>query len=233
MGVAMSVRSSRRTAVLAALTATAVLATASPALALPGFGTSPVTVAPSSSTQTIVSSVTVGRHTGFDRVVFRFSGPLPGYSVRYVSQVVSDASGQPVPLLGSAFLSVVLRPTSTSAHAPQSTITAGFPALRQVKGAGDFEGVTSYGIGQASKAGFRAFTLTGPNRLVVDVAAPSGGGGTSTGSGTSAGGGTKSGTEAGGLASTGVHAVPLAWIGLALLIAGGAAVALSRRRASA
>ena len=50
------------------------------------------------------------------------------------------------------------------------TLSPGFPALRQVAWAGEFEATLSYGIGQQRKAGFRAFTLTGPDRLVVDVA---------------------------------------------------------------
>jgi hypothetical protein len=220
---------------LGALAAATVVAMASPAAAaLPAFGTAPVSVAATSTTQTVVQSVTVGRHAGFDRVVVTFSGPVPGYSVKYVPQVVSDASGQPVSLLGSAFLELVLRPTSTSTHAPQNTITPGFAALRQVKGAGDFEAVTSYGIGQATKAGFRAFTLTGPNRLVVDVAAAGGAAGTGGGTtGTAAG--TKSGSESGGagLPDTGFPVLPVAGLGFGLLLAGAVAVAALRRRASA
>ena len=54
----------------------------------------------------------------------------------------------------------------------QGTQTPRFPEIRQVKGVGDFEGVTSYGVGLASKKAFRVFTLTSPNRLVVDVRLP-------------------------------------------------------------
>jgi len=44
------------------------------------------------------------------------------------------------------------------------------PNLRQVKVAGDFEGVVTFGLGLRHKTGFRVFRLTGPKRLVVDVA---------------------------------------------------------------
>ena len=50
----------------------------------------------------------------------------------------------------------------------------GFLALRQLKGAGEFEAVLHYGIGQATRAGFRVFTLTNPSRLVIDLADPAG-----------------------------------------------------------
>jgi hypothetical protein len=41
--------------------------------------------------------------------------------------------------------------------------------LRQLKLAGDFEGVVTFGFGVRAKHGFRAFRLTAPDRVVVDV----------------------------------------------------------------
>lgn len=136
------------------------------------MSTSSVQAAPASSTQTVVRDVRVGRNGGCDRVVFEFAGPMPGYTVRYVAGVSRDGSGAPLPLAGSAFLQVTLRPTSTVTHAPQASIRPGYTALREVAGAGDFEGVTSYGIGLSGRQPYRAFRLTAPNRLVLDFAAP-------------------------------------------------------------
>jgi hypothetical protein len=86
--------------------------------------------------------------------------------------VTKDGSGDPVPLLGAADIQVVLWSTDWMNHrSTQPDLRPGFPALRQVAGAGEFEAVATYGIGQQRKAGFRAFTLTGPDRLVIDVAA--------------------------------------------------------------
>jgi hypothetical protein len=105
--------------------------------------------------------------------VFTSRDGRPAVTVRYVSKVTRDPSGQPVTLLGSAFPLITLRNTAwQTSPSPQPTITPRFPALRQLKGAGEFEAVASYGIGQATKAGFRVFTLTGPDRVVVDLAAP-------------------------------------------------------------
>jgi hypothetical protein len=143
--------------------------TAGPAAALPAFGTAPVTggAAPVS-----VTDVSVGHHAGFDRVVFRSTAAISSWEVRYVPQVTQDGSGRPVPLLGAADILVVIHGTDwTNRPSVQPNLTPGFPALRQVSGAGEFEGTLSYGIGQQRKAGLRVFTLTGPDRLVVDVAA--------------------------------------------------------------
>jgi hypothetical protein len=152
-----------------AVAAASVLAlTAGPAAALPGFGTGPVAGGPAPVT---VTDVAVGHHVGYDRVVFHASGPIAGWEVRYVPQVTMDPSGQPVPLLGAADLLVVVHGTDwMSRPSVRRNLTPGFPALRQVAWAGEFEATLSYGIGQQRKAGFRAFTLTGPDRLVVDVA---------------------------------------------------------------
>lgn len=139
-----------------------------------GFSTDPVEVVSTNSAQTAVSTVRVGHHPGFDRLVFTFAGPLPSYTVAYVPQVTQDGSGLPVALPGSSYVLVTLRPTSTTTHSPQQPITPHFPMLRQVVGAGDFEAVASYGVGLTSRSGVRVSTLTGPNRLVVDFAIPAG-----------------------------------------------------------
>jgi hypothetical protein len=44
------------------------------------------------------------------------------------------------------------------------------PNLRQIKTAGDFEGVVSFGLGLSRKTGFRVFRLTSPTRIVIDIA---------------------------------------------------------------
>src|SRR4029453_5541775 len=47
-----------------------------------------------------------------------------------------------------------------------------FPALREVSAPGSFEGQTTAGIGVTGKVGFRVFELTGPTRIVIDLAHP-------------------------------------------------------------
>ena len=164
---------STRLAVVVPAALAGVLAAAVPSAdAAATWGTTPRTHAATSTKQTVVKSVRIGHHPGFDRLVLTFSGPIPGYDVRYVSTVRRDASGAVVSLLGAAKMRVVVKPTSTTTHAPQGTQTPRYPEIRQVKGAGDFEGVTSYGVGLAAKRPFRVFTLSQPNRLVIDVQLP-------------------------------------------------------------
>lgn len=141
-----------------------------PSDALPGWRTTAAVHNPDPSVHPIhITDVRVGHHPNFDRVVIDINGPLPGYKVRYVQKVIQDGSGNVVPLRGRYFIQVSIWPTSTVHHSPQGTWTPLFPMLRQVKGAGDFEGMTNYGLGLAGKKGFRVFGLSQPRRLVIDV----------------------------------------------------------------
>jgi hypothetical protein len=164
----------RTVAAVAALVGGLLLAAAGPAAAEPGFGTAPVAQEPpGTAAVAAISTVTVGRHAGFDRVVFRVSGPTLGYQVRYVDRLVEDPTGTALPLAGSAVLQVTLRQTDwTERPSPRLNRSPGLPALRQVRSAGEFEGVAVFGIGQATRAGFQVFRLTGPDRIVVDVRHP-------------------------------------------------------------
>ena len=143
----------------------------------PGWSTSPKERRREPSTVPLLVGVRVGHHAGYDRVTFEFDGPAPGWRVAYVPRVDQDGSGAPVPLAGSAFLHVMLTPAN--AHTEQgarsyrdpTVITPGFPTLKQVKAAGDFEAVVSFGLGLRSKVGFRVLELRDPARIVVDVAA--------------------------------------------------------------
>jgi hypothetical protein len=125
------------------------------------------------SSPAVLERVRVGRHPGFDRVVFQFRSGTPAWSARYVPKVLHDGSGLPVRLRGRAFVHVVFRGTRidrSSAGGPEIVRTPRFPTLRQLKEAGDFEAVVSFGLGLSRKAGFRAFRLAGPSRIVLDVA---------------------------------------------------------------
>lgn len=149
------------------------LGLAAAAFALPPFTTGPKT-ASGSGGQAELSDVAVGCHSTFDRFVVRERFATAGYDVRYVSRIVADASGNPVSLLGSKRIRVVIRQarghTQGGTNLLPSVKTPLCANLRQVKTAGDFEGVVSFGLGLRRKTGFRVFRLTGPARIVVDVA---------------------------------------------------------------
>jgi hypothetical protein len=110
---------------------------------------------------------------GYDRIVFDIQGSgLPGYSVRYVPQVVADGSGKPVPVPGNRFLLVVLNPAQAHTDSGTTTVTGvhnvGLPMLRAYAIAGDFEGHVSVALGLNATAGYRVGEL--PGRIYVDVA---------------------------------------------------------------
>lgn len=146
---------------------------ATPRRAAAPFGTEPVERARPARPAPELVSVATSERDGYDRVVFTFEGPLPGYQVRYVPRV-TDAGGRRLPVAGAAFLEVVFEPAR--AHGPDGrptfpdgTLTPGSPALRQVRFAGDFEGQVSFGLGVAARGGFRVSELRNPARVAVDV----------------------------------------------------------------
>jgi hypothetical protein len=121
-----------------------------------------------------VATIRAAHHDGYDRLVIEFApsaaGAVPAYSLtpQSSSTFVRDASGQPVRLAGSAGIKAVLRNTTEGSGAP-SDIKPALPAIREVANIGDFERVTSYGVGLSRTACFRALELSGPTRLVIDV----------------------------------------------------------------
>jgi Sporulation and spore germination len=132
-------------------------------------------VATATTVPTLVG-IRAAHHPGYDRVVFNFTGGLPSTrSVGYVSQLIADPSGLPIPIAGRAILRVTMSPTNAHNSAGHSTaptrMTFALPNAMTAVRSGDFEAVTSYGIGLAKKETFKVFTLRNPNRLVVDIKA--------------------------------------------------------------
>jgi Putative peptidoglycan binding domain/Sporulation and spore germination len=122
--------------------------------------------------------IRVGRHDGFDRVVFEFDGGRPAYSVSYAPVAQADGSGAPIPTQGTVALQVYLQAESLNSEPlgpeftfqPTEPITPGYPTLRHVRYGGFFEGGTTFGVGLTGRSGFRVVELTGPTRLAIDVA---------------------------------------------------------------
>ena len=128
---------------------------------------------PGSGSEGFLTAIRTGAHPGYDRVVFEFSGGVPGYHAEYVAEVRADASGKLVPLAGQAFLRLVFHPSSAyqTYHGP-AVLRPGLPSLLQVSAAGDFEGYLSFGLGLSQRVGFTISTLSHPSRVVLDIAHP-------------------------------------------------------------
>jgi hypothetical protein len=123
-----------------------------------------------------VVAIRTGRHASFDRVVIDMRGDAPGYRVGYVKKVREDGSGKVVDTRGRANLLVRLTPANAHhengrpTYSGPNRFTVGYPALREIALAGDFEGTVSIALGISDKNAFRVTTLTEPTRIVVDIA---------------------------------------------------------------
>lgn len=137
----------------------------------------PASAAAQSSSAVGLTNIRVGRHVTYDRVVLDFRGPLPSsFRATWVSGLIADPSGKRVPLRGNKFVSVVMQNASTFDITGQPTYTGqrkfNTPQLRNVEAVaitGDFERVLSIGIGTRHRTWVHVFTLTAPNRLVIDI----------------------------------------------------------------
>jgi hypothetical protein len=119
--------------------------------------------------------IRAAHHPGYDRIVFEFKGGLPAsVRARYVDELRGDASDLPVRIAGRAVLRVRFEPAEAH-NATGQTVAArkafALPNLMTTVRAGDFEAVTTYGIGLAKKTSFEVFTLRDPYRVVIDIRA--------------------------------------------------------------
>lgn len=125
-----------------------------------------------------IDDVRVGSHKGYDRIVFQFER---GYSALDVKvgkpPFTKDPSGLPLTVAGNDFLIFILRggtgldenmvPTYTG----PTDFTPDYPLLVQFVRAGDFEAQSEWVAGLTGPACIRVFSLTGPDRLVIDLKA--------------------------------------------------------------
>ena len=149
--------------------------------ALAGAGTTPVKANAAGSETALLERIALGRHEGFDRVVFQFRNDLPGYSVEYVQPPLKeDGSGNPVSVNGDAIVMVRMEPASGfDLNTGEGVLvykgpkriegsSAGTSVVQELVRTGDFEAVLSWAIGLSDKVDFRVTTATSPNRLIVD-----------------------------------------------------------------
>ena len=143
----------------------------------PTWGSGPTTVVhhPAVLPVPVITGVRYAAHAaeGYDRIVFDIGGALPGYSVRYVSRVVSDPAEQPVNVPGRRHLLIVLNPAQAHRDDGAATVTGihriNLPMLESYAVVGDYEGYVSIALGLDDVVGYRVGEL--PGRIYVDVAA--------------------------------------------------------------
>jgi hypothetical protein len=148
---------------------------------LEGAGTSPVEGDSTGDETALLERVAIGRHEGYDRVVFQFRNHVPGYRVEYVQPPIKeDGSGNVVQVKGNAFVEVRMEPASgfdlTTGEGElvykgpkrMDAAAAGTSVVRDVVRTGDFEAVLTWAIGLEEKVDFRVTTTQSPARLIVD-----------------------------------------------------------------
>jgi hypothetical protein len=124
----------------------------------------------------VLTGIRTGVHPTFDRIVLDLSGSRPQDSSRFVDELTQDGSGDVEWLTGAAFAAVHATPAQAHDGAGQSTYsgprkfrTRNLANIMAVAITGDFEGVLSVGVGMRKQTWIKAFTLTGPTRVVIDV----------------------------------------------------------------
>ena len=158
---------------LALLALAAFLAAASTASGLPAFTTAPK-ASPGHGDAAELYGAAAGCHDTFDRFVIRARFATPDYDVRYAPRIIADPSGNPVSLQGArrirARFTLAAGHDNRGVNLVAGTLSPRCPNVLQIKRAGDFEGVVSFGLGLRRMTGFRVFRLTNPTRIVIDVA---------------------------------------------------------------
>ena len=150
---------------------------AAPLVLAPGPASSGAERASSAPTTPVLVAVRAAHRDGVDRVVFEFRGGLPATrQVGYVDRLFADGSGRRVRVAGQALLRV--RFERAQAHTDDGSPTAAprrvayaMPNVMTAVRAGDFEAVTTYGLGLAKRTPVRVTTRQAPPRVVVEVGA--------------------------------------------------------------
>lgn len=156
----------RRRAALAAVPLAAALAAGLPAVTAQASHT---------DSTSRLTAIRAASHTGYDRLVFEFSGGLPTSTyVNWATKVTQDGSGATVPAHGNAFLQIGMSGVTglTSSHTPSygaTRRTYALPNLAQVVHAGEFEGMLSFGASTMAKTSYKLTKLTSPSRIVLDI----------------------------------------------------------------
>jgi hypothetical protein len=142
--------------------------------------TEPDTADASSDALLSVTDIRIGRHDGFDRVVFETDGTgTPGWDVRYVDSANSQGSGEDIEVDGGAILQVTIHgvgyPADTGVDeysGPDRLASGDTEVVTEVVWDSTFEGTSVAFAGVTEETPFRVYLLEGPPRVVLEVADP-------------------------------------------------------------
>ncbi|WP_410672388.1 hypothetical protein [Amycolatopsis sp. cmx-4-68] len=126
-----------------------------------------------------LTNIRTGNNPGFDRIVLDLSAGNPPGTLSYqlTDELTADPSGEIVWLTGQYFINVSA--FAAVAHdqngnptypGPQKFRTRNLGNVMAVAVTGDFESALNIGLGVRTRTAVNVFTLTAPNRIVIDVA---------------------------------------------------------------
>jgi hypothetical protein len=125
----------------------------------------------------ITQYLRIGTHTGYDRIVFEYDGGTPFVEIDLAEPpFVQNPSGLELDVDGSPVFRITLTgatkfdtETGEQPYQGPTNFEPGYPQLVQFIESGDFEATHSWYLGTNGSQCLRAFTLTGPDRLVIDI----------------------------------------------------------------
>lgn len=130
----------------------------------------------------VFTDLRIGRHDGFDRVVWEFAGTgEPGWLARYDDAPARQGSGDPVDLTGDATLLVLIEgvtiaefletpdPGITPYPGPATTAAADTEHVTEVIVGAWYEGYQDGFVGVSTKQPFRMYRLADPPRVVLEI----------------------------------------------------------------
>ena len=125
-----------------------------------------------------ISAVRTGTHGTYDRITIEVSNGVP-HDVEISAPFggttfTASPSGQSVTLKGTQGILVTIHGADLhTSYAGSTDLVTGYSTLAQARRVQDFEGVVQIGLGVNGSGCYRAFWMTGPDRLVIDIQAGS------------------------------------------------------------
>ena len=122
-----------------------------------------------------IDALRTGTHLGYDRLTVEFQNGQPG-SIELRPQsgttFMTSPKGDQVTLAGKNGILVVVHGADLhTAYSGSTDIKTGYATLVEVRQVEDFEGVVQLALGVSGATCYRAFILTNPTRLVIDIQA--------------------------------------------------------------
>jgi hypothetical protein len=117
--------------------------------------------------------VRTGTHAGYDRLVVQFAGRQPGriqIQPQSTAMFMGAPSGAATTVAGVHGVKVLLNVADMhTLYSGPRDFKTNYVGLREFRVIEDFEGYVSLGLGVNGSNCYRAFVLTNPTRLVVDI----------------------------------------------------------------